>query len=97
MITKHPFPLVKGPYNATSDLLTTLILWAAAMVSFKTSPNRPIGRATAYGVEVGTEMNKIMTKSTINNCIIIIIMTVVFICVSHVSSRHLGLLTLESN
>ena len=37
MTTTHPPPLVEGPY-ATYDLATTSILWAAAMVNFKTSP-----------------------------------------------------------
>ena len=37
MVTIHPFPFVEGPY-ATYALPTTSILWAAAMVNFKTSP-----------------------------------------------------------
>ena len=60
MTTTHPSPSVKGPY-ATYDLPTTSVLWATAMVNFKTSPT---DRATAYGMEVATEKSKIKTNST---------------------------------
>ena len=64
MTIKYPSPLVEGPY-ATYNLLTTLIIWAAAE-NFKTSPtgNRLIDRAMVYGMEVCTEKSKIMTNST---------------------------------
>ena len=64
MTTTLPSSLMAGQY-ATYDSPTTLILWAAAMVNFKTT-NRLVGRARAYGMEVSTEKDKVMTKSTIN-------------------------------
>ena len=45
------------------DLPVTLILWVATMVKFKTLP---ADRATAYGMEVGTEKSKIVTNSMNN-------------------------------
>ena len=64
MTTTHPSPSVGGTY-AIYNLPTTSILWAAAMMKFKTSPNRLVDRATAYEMEVSTEQN-IMTNSTNN-------------------------------
>ena len=37
MAITHSAPLIEGPY-ATYDLPTTKVLWAAAVVNFKTSP-----------------------------------------------------------
>ena len=37
MTITHQSPLVEGPY-ATYNLPMTLIMWAAAMVNFKSSP-----------------------------------------------------------
>ena len=67
MTTTHPSPLVEGPY-ATYDLPTISILWATAAVNFNVQDlaNRLIDRATADGMEVGTEKRKIMTNSTNN-------------------------------
>ena len=63
MTTTHPSPLVEGPY-ATYDLPTTSILWAAAMVNFKTSPTDSQTEQRHSGVEVSTEKSKIMANST---------------------------------
>ena len=60
MSTTHRSPLEEGLY-ATYNLLTTSLLWAAAVVNFKTSPTD-----SAYGVEVSTENRKIKTNSTNN-------------------------------
>ena len=48
MTTTHPSPLVEAPY-ATSDLLK-LILWAAAVVNFKTSPTDSYCRRQSNGM-----------------------------------------------
>ena len=61
MSTAHASPLVESPY-ATYDLPMTLILWAAVMANFKTSPSDS-QTATAYAIEVSTEESKFMTNS----------------------------------
>ena len=52
MTTKHPSTLVKGPY-ATYDLPMMSILWAAAMVNFKTSPTNDIWNRSQHRKEQG--------------------------------------------
>ena len=63
--TTNPSPLEDGPY-ATHDLPTTSILWAAANGDLQDLTNRLVDGATAYGMEVSTEMSKVMTNSTNN-------------------------------